>query len=396
MADDWGLGKTLQEDVETYCGFGEHRTGSEADLRTVSWLKTRLRDLGYDTLRQPFPVRQFFPRKSWVDAGDGRIAAFPLWFPQPTGRAPLAGKLRAFPSDDFSHGDIALIRLAHQRGGAMMAEHEDAVLDAADGGAAAVVAIAEHPTGEIVAFNAPGDPRPWPMPVLLAGERDAQRLDAAAAEGRAVSLLLDGDWKTVAAKNIVGRREGDGPLLVVSTPVSGWFRCGGERGPGVALWLALAEWAVKENLPAVFVGTSGHELGMRGMSAFLHEQAPRPDDVDCWLHLGAGVAAWDWVDGADGELEQVKHSDSRRLLMTSDDLANVIPPVLAGEPGLEPVTGQAVGEMGQVLARGYRSFGIAGAHRHFHTPADGPQMTGPELLEPMAKLLVAAIDAALE
>lgn len=33
--------------------------------------------------------------------------------------------------------------------------------------------------------------------------------------------------------------------LAVSTPTSGWFNCGGERGPGIAVFLSLVSWLPK-------------------------------------------------------------------------------------------------------------------------------------------------------
>lgn len=387
-------GERLYADVVRYSAFGEHRTASEADLRTVAWLKTRLRDLGFETQRQPFRVRQFLLRKRWVRVEGQRLAAFPLWFPHATGREPRSARLSAFPGDRWAAGDIALVNFPPGSGTVLRA-HEDTVLDAFDAGAAAVVAVSAHPDGEIVALNSPGEPDPWPGPLLLVGGRDAPALACAANDGSEVEVLLDGEWRDLSAKNIVGRRDGRGPALVVSTPVSGWFQCGGERGPGVAIWLALAEWAAGEGLPCMFVGTSGHELGNRGMHAVLREVAPHPDDVDCWLHLGAGVVTHEWCEGPDGP-ERTGHPDPRRRLMASDDLADAVAAAFAGHPGLERVSERAVGEMEVILEHDYRGFGIAGGHRYFHTPADAPEMTGPELLADMADAILEAVEAALE
>ena len=387
-------GERLYFDVVRYCAFGDHRTASEADLRTVAWLKTRLRDLGFETHRQPFPVRQFFLRKCRLTVDGERVDAFPLWFPHPTGREPLVARLSWFPGEQFAPGDIALLTFP-PGAAAIQGEHEGLILDAFDAGAAAVVAVSSHPDGEIVALNSPGDPDPWPGPVLLTGARHAPRLICAADGAEEASMLLDGDWRDLSAKNIVGRRNGRGPALIVSTPVSGWFRCGGERGPGIAVWLALAEWAAGEGLPCMFVGTSGHELGNRGMYAFLRELAPHPEEVDCWLHLGAGVAAYEWCDGPDGP-ERRARPDPRRRLMASRELAEVVTRPFAGHPGLEVVSDRPVGEMEVILDHDYPGFGIAGRHRYFHTPADGPEMTGPDLLADVTRAVIRAVEAALE
>ncbi|MGH7752801.1 MAG: hypothetical protein ACREN5_08290 [Gemmatimonadales bacterium] len=388
-------GERLFADVVRYCEFGDHRTASEADLRTVAWLKTRLRDLGYETHRQPFAVRQFFPRKCSVRAGGERLDAFPLWFPATTGSGPLTAPLSCFPSEQFAPGDIAVVAVPRANGGAILGEHEDLALGAADAGASAVIAVSHHPDGEVVALNVSGDPRPWPCPVLVVGSKHASTLAEASAAGHEGELSLAGEWRPAAAKNIIGRREGRGPLLVVSTPISGWFRCGGERGPGVALWLALADWAADEGLPCMVVGTSGHELGGRGMHAVMREQAPHPDDVDCWLHLGASFACWEWRD-TDGAPERTAEPDAHRFVMASDDLLDIVSPAFAGHAGLERVSERTVGEMQTVLEHDYRSFGLAGAHRYFHTPADGPEMTGPGLLASIGAAIFTAVESALE
>jgi hypothetical protein len=384
----------MYADVVRYCAFGDHRTASEADLRTVAWLKTRLRDLGFETQRQPFRVRQFFLRKCRLTVQGEGVDAFPLWFPQPAGREPLVARLADFPGGRFRAGDIALVTFPPVSGATILPEHADLILDAFDARAWAVVAVSSHLDGEIVALNTPGNPEPWPGPVLLAGARDAERLMCAAGEGYEAAVVLDGDWRDLSAKNIVGRRNGRGPALVVSTPVSGWFQCGGERGPGIAIWLALAEWAASEGLPCMFIGTSGHELGNRGMHAFLRELAPHPDDVDCWLHLGAGVATHEWCDGPSGP-ERTGRPDPRRRLMASEDLAEAVVRPFAGHAGLDRVSDRAVGEMEVILEHDYRGFGIAGAHRYFHTPADSPEMTSPELLADVSAAIITAVEAAL-
>ena len=41
-------GAKLMSDVETYVGFGTHRTGSPGDVATTDWFAGRWRELGYD------------------------------------------------------------------------------------------------------------------------------------------------------------------------------------------------------------------------------------------------------------------------------------------------------------------------------------------------------------
>lgn len=78
--------------------------------------------------------------------------------------------------------------------------------------------------------------------------------------------------------------------------------------------------------------------------------------------------------------------------MASPDLVPVLATTFTGQPGLIPTTGRAVGEFEFMLKAGYRTFGIAAGHRFHHTPADSPAMTGPEILDPVARALVSTLE----
>ena len=79
--------------------------------------------------------------------------------------------------------------------------------------------------------------------------------------------------------------------------------------------------------------------------------------------------------------------------MNSPDLVPLLTTTFAGLAGLTPTVERAVGEFEFMLKAGYRSFGIAAAHRFHHTPADSPEMTGPEILEPVGRALVKTVEA---
>jgi hypothetical protein len=73
--------------------------------------------------------------------------------------------------------------------------------------------------------------------------------------------------------------------------LTGWFRCGAERGPGVALLLRLASDLATSKRPVWLVATGGHELGHLGMKqALAAGRLPSPEDTAVWVHLGAGIA----------------------------------------------------------------------------------------------------------
>lgn len=55
-----------------------------------------------------------------------------------------------------------------------------------------------------------------------------------------------------------------------------------------------------------------------------------------------------------------------------------------------------MGEYEFMRKAGYRVFGIAAGHRFHHTPADSPEMTGPEILEPVGRALIKTLQGVVE
>jgi hypothetical protein len=401
VADSGPLsGTKLYEDVIAYYNLGEHRTATEVDQRTSQWLIERLRAAGLNSTFQSFSLRQFFVRQTRLTIAEKSVRAFPLWFPRSTGPDPIIGTLAVLDKSAGQgslRGKLALVKFPTEAGAAVLkgSIHSRLIDGAAKAGASAVVAVTEGVTKEIIALNSPAGAEPWPIPVVLVGARDESALMAAARLSTKASLLLDGeDDADARAKNVIARVDRGKDLIVVSTPQSGWFRCAGERGPGIALFLGLARWASRRPSGAsfLFVSTSGHELGGLGMRAFLKELAPTPDRVLCWIHLGAGIATYAWEETATGP-NRLQEPDSRRTLMSSPDLVPLLTTTFAGLPGLTPVVDRAVGEFEFIIKAGYKTFGIAAAHRFHHTPADSPETTGPEILEPVGRALVRTLEA---
>jgi hypothetical protein len=392
-------GISAYQDLIAYYNLGDHRTATKGDLRTSDWIATELRKAGFVTSFESFTVNQFFVSKTNLVVDGTVMASFPLWPPRTTGPGPIEARLAVYDRNRSAQmaGTIALLKFPFDARSSLLpgSIHGELIEGASRARARAAIAITEGPTGEIIALNSMPDLRPWPIPVLLAPGRKARELTDAAAGGARASLLLDGkDEPAAAARNVVGRLRTGKKVIVVSTPQSGWFRCAGERGPGIGLFLGLARWASKHLLDTglIFVSTSGHELGEVGMEHFLREQAPSSGSTTVWLHLGAGIATWKWEQGEIG-LRRLKEVDANRLLMCSKDLEPVLTPLFADLAGLKPDTSRAVGEMELLLDHGYRAFAIAAGHRYHHTPADNPETTAPELLEPVAAALVNALQA---
>jgi hypothetical protein len=103
--------------------------------------------------------------------------------------------------------------------------------------------------------------------------------------------------RATTAYNSLARLDRGGPRLIVSTPQSGWTHCAGERGPGIALWRALAEVIARQpgRPRALFLATSGHEVAHAGLESLLRSDRGLFDGpLAGWVHLGANLATFDY------------------------------------------------------------------------------------------------------
>ncbi len=399
-ANDVLSGAALYRDVIAYAKFGEHRTATAEDSKTSHWLRDELRRAGLSAQLHPFKLRQFFPTKIALKISGQSLKSFPLWWPTPGGAKPIIAPLAAANANTAAgslKGKIALVKIPQPPGASILPNSivQRALAPVWKSGALAIVAVTEVATGEIFALNAMAGLEAWPLPLLALGQSDEAMLNQAAAAGAQTSFLLDGAYNDQAeAYETVGELKRGKNLIIVSTPSSGWFRCAGERGPGVALWLALARWAVarKSDTSFLFVASSAHELDGLGIKHFLEHVAPKPEAVKCWLHLGAGIATYEYKIGG-GKLEKLATASPLRRLYSAPPFVAPLTEAFAALPDLKPiVTDKPGGEMVLMAARGYPFMGFAGGSAFHHMPGDLPErITGPELLEPIARALVRAL-----
>ena len=387
--------RRLYRDVLRYESFGDHRSGSRGDALTMRWISDRLRRLGFSVALQPFPIDLFEPHIGRLAAGSAAFDTFPLWPPRETPprglRAPLVHSRPAGPNE------IALLRLPYAPNASISAPaYRDPILRAIESRPAALVCATEGPTGAIIALNVPdGAPR-WPMPIALIGGRDGDRLISGAGNAPLVTLVQRGRRRSSTAHNVTARRRGQGRTLVVSTPISGWFTCAGERGAGIALFLALAEQlAASTTRPLLFLATSGHEFEGMGSRAAMAE-LPRPSEVGAWIHIGANVAGAA-VDLADGSVRTTGRAFGPRGVGAT---AALIGPVRDTYRGLAPYAppvlldrANAVGDVGHYLEAGYGAvMALVGAHPIHHTRLDrAANATSPELLDQAFRPLLRAV-----
>ncbi len=379
---------TVTADLARYHGFGGKASGGPGDTACGDWLGAELQAAGYAVRRHVFEVPFFEAAVATLTAGDARAEVIPqaIVVPTPTEgiEAPLAVRT-AWTPDQTYDGAIVLVVLPYRRWSTAVADEPRKTVQAVlAAGASAVVLVTTGPSGQALALNAPADRPLFDRPVAVIAPRDAGPLLAAAARGERGRLTITGRSGRRPAFNLVGeRRAGAGPGLVLSTPRSGWFDCAGERGGGVAAWLALARWAPQglPGRPLTLLATSGHEYESHGGEVFLGAEAPPPRNTGLWVHLGANVAARDWA--KIGPARPLPSPDPQRVLMVSAPLVPAARRLFAGQPGLENVLAadpaRSAGELSNILAHGYGEVaGVFGVHRLHHAQGDDLACTHPQ------------------
>lgn len=387
-------GAALYADVKAYAGLGEHRTGTAGDAAASVWLEKALKAAGYTIERQGFDYPVFELGHAGLTLGGREIAGFPYWTPATTPTGGLTGPL----SLTSAPGKVLVVSLPFGSGAGLNAPPPKAISDGAASGAAAVIAITENPLGEMSVLNRTPKAEPWPVPILLVAGREGAALRAAAEAGQSATLRLEGATVTRKAENVVARRARPGKHLVISTPKSGWLRCAGERGSGVAIWLGLARRLTATDHNVTLVATSGHEFDGYGGHLFTETLAPKPADTKLWLHIGANVAAYDFA-LEEGKIVRQAGPRSDRLLACSDGLMTAAAKAFAGQRGYETPLDiderRPPGEVALFQRLGYAPLiGMVAGHPLHHTPRDVADVTDGAMLEPVARGLAALIAAA--
>ena len=390
----------LSRDIAIFDRQGVKQTGSPGNLATINWVTKRLKRQGYAVTDPPFDQPTYRVERTAITFDNRTVEAFPLFPPQFTGGSGIIGSLvtwdgKIVPTD--AAGKIALLLLPDQRHSSVKLSFKRVDLAAATrAGFAGIVAVTRGPTGDLIALNADGESTLPQIPILLAAGRDGAVLQDAAAHGSRAKLVIKG-WRLPQgrARNVVARLVRGPRWIVISTPLSGWFHATAERGPGVTIFLAMAERIAKANPcdSIALVATSGHESGYGGMAAAIDAGlVPKPEETRLWVHLGAGLAAYD-ARGADAE-------PARYMLATAAAI-DATRAAFAGVAGYDKPyavdSHSALGETEVVIARGYsRVVGGLSAHLYHHSRNDRANRTSGALILPVAqgfdRLIFSAMD----
>ena len=359
----------LYDMVKQYAGLGIHRTGTDVDRATASWLTAQLEARGATVTRQSFDF-DLFAANTRVMLGEHEIPSMPLYY-QATG-ALTADRVGV---TDFGNGE-------HGRGlDAVLEAKIDRALTA---GYEALVIATRGETGDLLAINCEPILRNR-LPVILVPGRYADALSNGSPR-----VIYNADLTPGKSANIIGQwGPPNAPTFVITTPMSGWFSCAAERGTGLAVALQLGEWLSRQRpqLALKLIAPSGHELGFHGACRLAETIVAAPAAV---LHLGSCIAA------VDGQMQGIVHAGKPVRDAVKQALAPIS--IIPVHPENHLDADNWVGES-QCWARfGMPMVSIAGVSPLFHTPGDlAEKATTPELLERaadcIADVALALIDA---
>ncbi|MEZ6024054.1 MAG: hypothetical protein R3C16_11725 [Hyphomonadaceae bacterium] len=328
--------------MRAYAAFGVHRSGSTGDHETAQWLQQRLRRAGYDVRRDDIAINTVL--EPWADVRAGAIetrAFVQLFAPEAAWGSTIEAPLVRAGQGAALSGAIAVVPEPAPATAYWPADHDGPVHALAAAGARAAILNVAAPNGDIYALNRDIHAPRFPIPVLLVGaDTHTQLLQAS---GSSASIAMGGPLVPEQTHVISARKSGQGRGIVISTPLTGWFTCGAERGAGVALLLALGEALRDVDAPVLLLGTGGHEIGHIGM----HEatvSAPSPDEVALWVHLGSSIASLAAPGSSERNPAQYTFVSAAMTPLAQRLLGPVAPQVVE-------VGADGPGETGQVIGR---------------------------------------------
>ncbi len=355
-------GDKAYEIVRVFSELGIHRTGTQGYHDTLCWLDSELGVVGADVSFQTFPYHHFDAELTVWSVGKS-IEAEPLYYSF-IGQRNLSNIATGIVN---AHGDEGVI--SYEIGCMVDAAKEDGF----DG----LVLATRCPTGELCAINR--DHRmDLDFPVVLVAQDNLNKIQTRGAE-----IFFAASVRKRMAKNVIARFSGPtgAQRVVVTTPISGWFRCAGERGCGLAIAIFVSRHLSK-NFAVDLLLTSGHELGMCGGYHLAQSYNAKPG---CVLHLGSCIA------NIDAKMNSICSADT----VTAGRIASALKglSIKLSSPSDPTNAENWVGESKCWALNNWPTLSIAGLAPHFHARSDLPEVvTNPGLLDTAIEVI---IDSAL-
>ena len=357
--------------IRAYEEQGFHRTGTTVDKVSGDWLANEVRGIGLEPTHEEFSFGRVDPIAAFLVAKDRRIEGLPFFDGTSTGPEGIAGTLGTL-NGDATIG-LAEIPPNTAEGGALGdARRQDRHR--------AIVVVTRGERPGFCPSNAESFLRPFGPSVLQVASDEAAFLAECAQQASNVLLTVHVERVQARAFNVVavvsGTDKGAAPLVVM-TPRSGWWWCASERGGGLACWLEIMR-AMLEAKPfrnVIFVASSGHEIGHRGIDNFIERQPGIISRAKAWIHLGANIGA------AQGPGNCLQTSDDELQSMMTDVMTKT---------GLQidqrvPHGNMPRGEAGNIHRGGGRYISIIGNNALFHNTSDrGPEAVDLTIIERFA------------
>lgn len=351
----------LWQSVQQYSEFGWHHTGSPVDDVTRSWFGAQLLSYGAEVREIDYEFDQYEVERCEVRIDGKQVESLPLFY---EGVASFTG----LSSDS---GNTLYLDSAEIVGGGVDGDEpfEDAIDQALAANADLAIVATNGANGRLVVPNrSPRLGSGLPVVLVAGSHSEAMKIGT-------VEVDLETHRGLGNSASVIGTFNADaGTPILITTPLSGWFECAGERGTGIAIALELAKRLSQLGAVTV-IATTGHELGHLGAESAIATLTNTPKAI---VHLGASVAA-----GIAKE-DRLELARSRYLLtnLPEDylgrmhlDAANMGMTLVA-----DPPNWIGEGKNWRELGRPLLSF--LGDFPLFHTPQDLPEnSTTPDLLD---------------
>jgi hypothetical protein len=374
--------------IHEYEEQGFHRTGTKVDQISGDWLAGRVREIGLEPMREEWPLSRVDPIEASVVVNGRKIEGLPLFDGGFTTSAGIDGRLGSLNSN----ASIGLIESAPNTaeigplGDARRQNRHQAIVVVTRGGRPG-----------FCPSNAANFLRPFGPPVLQVVSEEASFLADCAQQGLEAVVTTHVERTQAQAFNvaavITGINRGMAPLIVM-TPRSGWWSCASERGGGLVCWLEIMR-AMRDARPArdiLFVASSGHEIGYRGIEVFIGRRPGITTAAKAWIHLGANIGAAQRPSAPACTATLFGRCVGNALQASDDGIESAMADAML-KVGLRvdvriPRGKVPEGEAGNVHRGGGRYISIVASNELFHNPKDqGPAAVDLKVIERFASAL---------
>lgn len=279
----------LADHIQTYSNQGYHLSGSPGDTITINWMLDNLRSYGYQVSQQAINVYQLTHNQSYILSQANAYSGTPLYDSPMTSTKGVTGKL-GYQDKEDTEILVLPITMTTKNNSGTQEFHSLRKSNRYK----AIIVITQSDSRALAPLNSKGI-EVFGTPVIEVDSYAGENLMKQAEAGDIATVVIQAQRQRVEIPNIIGYLEGTDPNakpIFISTPRNGWYQSASERGPGIALWLNLAELIAQQNLKSsiYFVSFGGHDQGFTGLRQFVEKQADTVKAINFWLHIGANIA----------------------------------------------------------------------------------------------------------